>query len=56
MRHALGDGSIAGLDDETVIGTQILILSALVSDEQFDDAGLDQFMAEVRKLADQWAS
>lgn len=56
IRHALGDGSIADLDDETVIGVQILILSALISDEQLDDAGLDQFMAEVRKLADQWTS
>lgn len=56
IRHALGDGSIRDLDDDTVIGAQIVILSALIADEQLDDAGLDQFMADARKLADQWAS
>ena len=56
IRHALGEGSIRDLDDDTVIGAQIVILSALIADEQFDDASLDQFMAEARKLADQWAS
>jgi len=56
IHHALGDGSIRDLDDETVIGAQIVILSALIADEQLDDAGLDQFMAEARKLADQWTS
>jgi len=56
IRHALGDGSIRDLDDDTVIGAQIVILSALIADEQFDNASLDQFMSEARKLADQWAS
>jgi hypothetical protein len=56
IRHALGDGSIRDLDDDTVIGAQIVILSALIADEQLDASGLDQFMAEARKLADQWAS
>ena len=56
IRHALGDGSIRDLDDDTMIGAQIVILSALIADEQLDDTGLDQFMAEARKLADQWTS
>jgi len=56
IRHALGEGSIRDLDDDTVIGAQIVILSALIADEQLDDAGLDQFMAEARKLANQWTS
>jgi hypothetical protein len=56
IRHALGGGAIRDLDDETVIGAQIVILSALIADEQFDDASLDQFMSEARKLADQWAT
>jgi hypothetical protein len=56
VRHALGDGSIADLNDETVIGTQIVMLSALIADEQLDDAGLDAFMAAARKLADQWTA
>jgi hypothetical protein len=44
------------LNDETVIGTQIVMLSALIADEQLDDAGLDAFMAAARKLADQWTA
>jgi hypothetical protein len=56
IRHSLGEGSIADLDDRTVAGTQFLLLAGLVADEQFDDAGLESFMAEVRKLADQWTS
>lgn len=56
IRHALGEGSIRDLDDDIVIGVQIVILSALIADERLDDSGLDQFMAEARKLADQWAS
>ena len=56
IRHALGNGEISDLDDETVIGAQILILSALVADQQFDDAGLDQFMAQARKMAEQWTA
>jgi hypothetical protein len=32
----------------------MLLLAALVADEDFDDAGLDAFLGEVRKLADQW--
>ncbi len=56
IRHALGDGSIRDLDHDIVIGVQIVILSALIADERLDDSGLDQFMAEARKLADQWAS
>ena len=56
IRHALGNGAIADLDNETVIGVQILILSALIADEQLDDDGLEQFLAEARKLADQWTS
>lgn len=34
--------------------TQIILLGALIGDEQLDDAGLDAFLARARKLADQW--
>lgn len=54
IRHALGDGSIADIDDETLGSTQMLLLAALIFDEQLDDAGLDEFMAEVRAVADEW--
>jgi hypothetical protein len=56
IRHSLGNGSIADLDDGTVAGTQFLLLAGLVADEHYDEAGLDAFMAEVRKLADRWTS
>jgi hypothetical protein len=56
IRAALGDGSVADLDDKTVGGTQFLLLAGLVADERFTDAGLDSFMTEVRNLADQWTS
>ncbi|MBE1606001.1 hypothetical protein [Actinopolymorpha pittospori] len=48
--------SAAGLDSETRVSTQFLLLGALVADEQFDDSGLDGFMAEARVIADKWTS
>lgn len=56
VMFALGEGSIADLDDETVAGTQMLLLAALIADEDLDDAGLDEFMAEVRAVADDWTT
>jgi hypothetical protein len=50
IQHALGHGSIAELDDETVVQTQIVILAGLIADEQFDAAELDKFMATARAL------
>lgn len=53
--HSLGeDVSIADLDDKTKLGTQIVLLGALITHEQLDDAGLDAFLAEARKTADEW--
>jgi hypothetical protein len=54
IRHALGDGSIGDIGDETMGSTQMLLLVALIADEQLDDAGLDEFMTEVRAVADEW--
>jgi hypothetical protein len=56
IRHSLGRGSIADLDDETVISTQMFMLAGLIADEQFDAAGLDGFMAEVREIAEEWSN
>lgn len=34
--------------------TQLLLMAAIVGGAHYDDAGLDAFLAEARKLADQW--
>jgi hypothetical protein len=54
IRAVLGDGSIDNLDDKVRFGTEIILLAALIADEQLDDAGLDEFIAEARRLADRW--
>lgn len=43
---ALGKESVSDLDDKTMGTAQILLLRALIADEQLDNAGLDDFMAE----------
>lgn len=35
-------------------GTQLVLMAAIIGDEHLDDEGLDAFLAEARKLADQW--
>jgi hypothetical protein len=52
IRAVYTDEEIDDLDAETVIRTQMLILAALVADEQFDGAELDDFVTKARKLAD----
>src|SRR5918992_1586448 len=52
IRAVLGDGSIDDLDDKTRFGTEIVLLAALIADEQLDEAGLDEFIAQARQLAD----
>jgi hypothetical protein len=54
IQFVLGEQSLDDVDGGTYFHTQLLILAALVADEQFDDIGLDGFMAEVRTLADEW--
>lgn len=54
IRSVLGDDSDAELDDDTVVSTQITLLTALILDEHLDDAGLDEFLDEARKLANEW--
>jgi hypothetical protein len=51
IRAVLGDDSGEELDDDTVISTQITVLTALILDEDLDDAGLDRFLADAQKLA-----
>lgn len=56
IRAALGNDSGAELDDDTVVSTQVTVLTALILDEHLDDAGLDQFMNDARRIADEWSS
>lgn len=56
IRAVLGEDEDADLDDDTVAGTQIVLLTALILDEDLDDVGLDEFMAEARKVAEEWTS
>ena len=46
--------SLDDIDARKSWETQLLLMAAVVSGEHFDDAGLDAFLAEARKLADQW--
>ena len=45
---------VADVSQETRFRLQFLLVAALVVDEHMDDAGLDEFMMESRKLADGW--
>jgi hypothetical protein len=53
LNAALGDASTQGISRENKATAQILLLMGLIADEQLDDAGLDAFLADARKLADQ---
>jgi hypothetical protein len=50
------DEEVDDFDTETKVSTQIILLYALITDARLDDAGLDGFLAEARKLADEWTS
>jgi hypothetical protein len=50
------DEEVNDLNTETKVSTQIILLYALITDARLDDAGLDGFLAEARKLADEWTT
>jgi hypothetical protein len=50
----LADDSLDDVDARQSLEAQIVLMAAIVGDENFDDAGLDRFLAEARKLADEW--
>lgn len=56
IRAVYTDELVDDVDDKTMGGTQIVLLTALIADAHLDDAGLDEFMAAARGLADQWLS
>ena len=51
---ALGHGSAADLDPKTAFRARDFLLAALIAERLLDDAGLDEFLGEARKIADQW--
>lgn len=56
VRAVYTDEEINDLDTETVVGTEVILLTALVADEGLDEAGVDDLLAKARKLADAWTS
>jgi hypothetical protein len=52
----LTDEEVDDLDTSTKVSTQVILLYALISDARLDEPGLDGFLAEARKLADEWTS
>ena len=56
INAALGHGTIRDLDKDAVTRAKLVLLAGLVADAQLDDAGLDEFLAASRKLADQLMS
>jgi|EndMetStandDraft_8_1072994.scaffolds.fasta_scaffold158341_2 hypothetical protein len=52
IRDALGDGTTEGLDEETIVATKVMLLTALISDMQLDGLKLNEFMATSRELGD----
>lgn len=45
-------GSIDDLEDKTGTRTKHVLLAALTIDQEYDDAGLDEFLTAARKIAD----
>ena len=54
IRAVYTDEPIDDIDSAAKGRTQIILLAALINSEQLDDAGLDAFLGDARKLADQW--
>ncbi|GAA0555379.1 hypothetical protein [Actinomadura livida] len=49
--HALGKGDLVGIDENTKLSGQILILSGLIADSAPTEAELDAFMSKVKGMA-----
>jgi hypothetical protein len=54
IRRALDDVVIDNAEQEAKARAQLLLLAALIEDEQLDGAELDQFLGTVRTLTGQW--
>ena len=56
IRVVLEDAPVDDLSRDAITGAQLLLLIGLIADAQLDSEGLDQFLAEARKLGDQLMS
>jgi hypothetical protein len=45
-------GTFDGLDEKKATGAKLYMLASYVADQQYDEAGLDEFLQEARKNAD----
>jgi hypothetical protein len=54
IRAVISDENIDDIDPRTSFETQILLLAAMTADSHYDATALDEFLAEARRLADQW--
>jgi hypothetical protein len=50
------DEDINDIDPKTSFETQLLLLAVMTADARYDAVGLEEFLTEARKLADQWLS
>jgi hypothetical protein len=50
----VGDERIGDIDPKTGFETQMLLLAAFTADAKYDTADLEDFLADARKLANQW--
>lgn len=53
---ALTDEDVSDLDDRVKGGLYVVVLAALIGEEGYSVTGLDEFLAEARKIAERWAS
>lgn len=56
IKSAFTGQPVDDVDGQLSWETQIVLMAAIVADEQLDDAGLDEFLAKARKMADAWLS
>ena len=54
IMSVLADDSLDDVDARKSFETQLVLMAAIVGGENLDDAGLDAFLAQARKLADEW--
>jgi hypothetical protein len=52
IRSVISDETTDDVDSKTSARGKLFLLTAIVADEQFSPAELDQFLARVRKMAD----
>lgn len=56
LRSLGNEGSVADIDDKTALSTQMTVLAALILDEELAETDLEEFIREVRAVADDWTS